>query len=389
MGLRLFSQKSNRTISRASALPVDAVSLGRLYIKILTAEDLDVPITKESPKLRCVVNDGAKEYATDYCAMKHTIQFKQEFYIDLNSLSDFTLTLQTEENVLEKTSKRFWGQNKGTKTDDLERYIHPRNRAIAQTRVSIQSIQSECSATIRSASLVLVNGWYRNVRSNFLSNKPKHPEGTQIREKAIGKIKVQLFFLPGVNSETEDLPNTMKACEQVMNIRRFYHTCWKKGYMYQLGGDVKYWKKQYYKLQGGYLFAYSDSLTTPRSVVDLSKVIALNVKLTPDASEYYSEPQTSIKDLPKDQNNNNIYQSNTYLMDDSRFVVNQSYNSNDRRTHEGLIFSLKNGFQCIFSNGEKMEFFCDLSLDHKQWTNILNTIIGRVPIWPIWLSKET
>lgn len=50
-------------------------------------------------------------------------------------------------------------------------------------------------------------------------------------------------------------------------------------------------------------------------------------------------------------------------------------------------FSVKNGFQLMFDNGEKMEFFCDTADERERWLDILRAMIGRIPAWPSWLGE--
>ncbi|KAG0181593.1 Bud site selection protein bud4 [Apophysomyces sp. BC1034] len=53
-----------------------------------------------------------------------------------------------------------------------------------------------------------------------------------------------------------------------------------------------------------------------------------------------------------------------------------------------LSFSVKNSFQIIFDNGEKIEFFCDSAEDRKRWLEVLKVMLGKIPSWPVWMEED-
>jgi hypothetical protein len=46
---------------------------------------------------------------------------------------------------------------------------------------------------------------------------------------------------------------------------------------------------------------------------------------------------------------------------------------------------VKNSFQFTFSNGEKIDFFCDTERERDLWVNTLSAAIRAMPLWPDWL----
>jgi hypothetical protein len=46
---------------------------------------------------------------------------------------------------------------------------------------------------------------------------------------------------------------------------------------------------------------------------------------------------------------------------------------------------VKNSFQFTFSNGEKIDFFCDTERERDVWVNTLSAAIEAMPQWPEWL----
>ncbi|KAL0085971.1 hypothetical protein F4703DRAFT_1852484 [Phycomyces blakesleeanus] len=382
MNLKLFplGLYNKRSIESLSGID-ESVYKGRLYIKIDAAKDLDFPVTKDSPKIRCVLNNGTKEQATEYCPMKHTIAFQQEFYIDVDVTSEFTLVLQAQEPTpslqasrYDQSLRRLWDQAINTRTTDaLQRYIRPMDRAIAQARISIKNIVSQASSSSFSASIALVNGWYRSAGSSLLGNKLKKRSSLIGQEKAVGKMEVQFFFLPDSDVETDNLPSTMNECEEAYSIQKFHLTCWKTGSMTQFGGDAKSWQRRFYRLEGGYLIACDESSHTFVAIIDLSKVIllAVNHKIIIHASE------------PQQHKRSSCYTFGHYTKSSTSLLPHLLH-----ATLEQSNKTIENGFQCVFGNGDKIEFSCDSQRDCERWLDVLKVIIGRVPTWPKWLKSS-
>ncbi|KAL0086321.1 hypothetical protein J3Q64DRAFT_1739449 [Phycomyces blakesleeanus] len=396
MNLKLFplGLYNKRSIESLSGID-ESVYKGRLYIKIDAAKDLDFPVTKDSPKIRCVLNNGTKEQATAYCPMKHTIAFQQEFYIDVDVTSEFTLVLQAQEPTpslqasrYDQSLRRLWDQAINTRTTDaLQRYIRPMDRAIAQARISIKNIVSQASSSSFSASIALVNGWYRSAGSSLLGNKLKKRSSLIGQEKAVGKMEVQFFFLPDSDVEMDNLPSTMNECEEAYSIQKFHLTCWKTGSMTQFGGDAKSWQRRFYRLEGGYLIACDESSHTFVAIIDLSKVIllAVNHKIIIHASEPQQHKRSSCYTF------GHYTKSSTSLLphllhatlEQSNKTIENGNSNNDTDTDTD-----KSSFQCVFGNGDKIEFSCDSQRDCERWLDVLKVIIGRVPTWPKWLKSS-
>ncbi|KAI9010880.1 hypothetical protein CLU79DRAFT_448618 [Phycomyces nitens] len=381
MNLKLFpvGLYTKRSMESISSIDLSTYK-GRLYIKIDAAKDLDFPIVKDSPNIRCVLHNGSREQTTDYCPMKHTIPFQQEFYIDVDATSEFTLVLQAQEPVTvppasryDQPLRRLWDQAINTRTDALQRYIRPMDRAIAQTRISVKNIVSEASTNTCSASLALVNGWYRSAGNSLLGNKLKKRSSLIGQEKAVGKMEVQFFFLPESETETDCMPSTMSECEQGFSTQRFHLTCWKTGSMTQLGGDAKSWQRRFYRLEGGNLIACDESLQTI-AVIDLSK----HKRSSCYTFGNYTKSSASL--LPQ------LLQ--TAIEQSKKTVEYENADADANGDADADDNTDKSSFQCVFGNGDKIEFSCDSQSDCERWLDVLKVIIGRVPAWPKWLKND-
>lgn len=135
---------------------------------------------------------------------------------------EFTLTLQTAREPSQL--RRIFS------TQRLARYINRNDGALAQARIAFRNVEPRCRFRLCNASLALVNSWYRPLRPNLIKR--------HVREKAVGKITVSLFFLPA-KATALAYPSDLQGCEQIVNMQRYYRTCWQSGYMFQKGADLK------------------------------------------------------------------------------------------------------------------------------------------------------
>jgi hypothetical protein len=157
--------------------------------------------------------------------------------------------------------------------------------------------------------------------------------------------------------------------------RRWHENVWRTGYMSQMGGDVnvssifyvpyllhrsfrahlsvfsyyQFWRRRYYKAVGARLLAYHDTHLAPRAAIDLTQA----VRLTSNGRLIFGTPQSPEQ------------------------------SSNHSETSEEDC--VKNSFQFTFSNGEKIDFFCDTERERDVWINTLRAALRSIPQWPEWL----
>lgn len=124
-----------------------------------------------------------------------------------------------------------------------------------------------------------------------------------------------------------------------------------KGNLSQLGGDCKYWRRRYFKLNIGTftLMAYSETSHKPRVSINLKKAVRV-----------IEDKQTLVEPMT---------------------VVSSSSGAKQRRRsafadhEEGSMF-VDEGFRIKFSNGEIIDFYADDGATKRRWIDGLRRVIG-------------
>ncbi|KAJ1996272.1 Bud site selection protein bud4 [Coemansia spiralis] len=85
------------------------------------------------------------------------------------------------------------------------------------------------------------------------------------------RLQLQLFYIPECPLfREEELPKTLSECEMAMEVCSFHNRTLNSGYMSQRGGDTRFWRRRYFRLIGGFLFAYHEDTKEPRCFIDLN-----------------------------------------------------------------------------------------------------------------------
>ncbi|KAJ2556161.1 Bud site selection protein bud4 [Coemansia sp. RSA 1933] len=85
------------------------------------------------------------------------------------------------------------------------------------------------------------------------------------------RLQLQLFYIPECPLfHEEELPRTLSECEMAMEVCNFHNRTLNSGYMSQRGGDTRFWRRRYFRLIGGFLFAYHEETMEPRCFIDLN-----------------------------------------------------------------------------------------------------------------------
>ncbi|KAJ2853015.1 Bud site selection protein bud4, partial [Coemansia erecta] len=85
------------------------------------------------------------------------------------------------------------------------------------------------------------------------------------------RLQLQLFYIPECPLfREEELPKTLSDCEMAMEVCNFHNRTLNSGYMSQRGGDTRFWRRRYFRLIGGFLFAYHEDTKEPRCFIDLN-----------------------------------------------------------------------------------------------------------------------
>ncbi|KAG2172088.1 hypothetical protein INT43_001565 [Umbelopsis isabellina] len=383
-----------RSTDLLSQMVPESASRGRLYLKVVAAQDLDFPFPAKDMEARCVLNEGTYEYASPTSRLSRNTEFGHEFKLETHDFLDFTITIHvnTPDRNTTTLSRLLSTQRKG-RTDGLSKYINSEDGALAQVRISFQDIMSECKSKICTATFHLVNGWYKDSTSPLLAGRNRTAR-RPIREKVVGKLLVKLAYLPGVDpkcsaiSQKYSLPPSLEACEEALNIRRWHETCWHAGYMSQQGGDLNFWRRRFYKAVGARLYSHTDTNHSLRTIIDLSKAEIMTVGHDIVAHSQEAHVLEMIEQLPSHENDLSP-PIRPASVNSSRMSISSENRRNSRLNvdSDSLYCAVKNSMRIIFSNGDHIDFFCDSSAERTQWVDVLKNIVGRVPEWPEWLRE--
>lgn len=133
---------------------------------------------------------------------------------------------------------------------DLQRYVHEKDGSICQTLFAPDRFMTDGSLD-QTASLMLVNNWYRTTQNSMNSSTPSlllrktstlmkkkssHMSTAIVREKAVGKVYVQCLYL---KIQGNHIPRDLDEAVEALNAKRFHNTDWQSGHLSQLGGNVK------------------------------------------------------------------------------------------------------------------------------------------------------
>lgn len=161
--------------------------------------------------------------------------------MDVDPDQQIALTIHVERGKKSNPAFSTW-YHKIKSSSDLQRYVHEKDGSICQTLFSPDRFMNGSSLE-QTASLMLVNGWYRillnnNSSSSLLSFKKKKPTAPAAlaREKAVGKVVVQCL---SVEAYGDRLPETMDEAIEGINANRFHQTVWQSGYLSQCGEDER------------------------------------------------------------------------------------------------------------------------------------------------------
>ncbi|KAG2172036.1 hypothetical protein INT43_001513 [Umbelopsis isabellina] len=319
---------------------------GKLYVRLVAVQDTNVPIPSEPTYVRAILNDGTYEHLTKYVLLGRHMQFDQEFKISANSRLDFSLSLhvRADSHVKPKTPfARLLANNKKAEPE-LSNYVNRSDGSIGVTRISFGDMIDECRSKLCSATFPCQNEWFLDFTQS--GNKV---ESSQANPRAIGKLVLHMVYLPETKERHVKYPRDIDDCMKGFDARRWHESVWRVGNMSQMGGDINFWRRRYYKAVGARLLAYHDTHLAPRAAIDLTQVI----RLTSNGKVMFGHPSQSP--------------------DQSQQLLQPEEDS------------VKNSFQFTFSNGEKIDFFCDTERERDLWVNTLSAAIRSMPQWPDWL----
>ncbi|KAH8551886.1 hypothetical protein BGW37DRAFT_492790 [Umbelopsis sp. PMI_123] len=339
-----FTKSKQRSAAHATKSPKDIP--GKLYVRVVAVQDINVPIPSEPTYVRCILNDGTYEHLSKYVILGRHMQFDQEFKITANSRLDFSLSLHVRPDSHVKPKApitRLLNSHKKV-APELSQFVNRPDGAIGSTKINFGDMMDECRNKLCSATFPSQNDWAIDV-----SRTIDKLESTKVKPKTVGKLVLHLVYLPGTKDRNIKYPRDIDECMRGFDNRRWHENVWRTGYMSQMGGDVNFWRRRYYKAVGARLLAYHDTHLAPRAAIDLTQA----VRLTSNGRLIFGTPQSPEQ------------------------------SSNHSETSEEDC--VKNSFQFTFSNGEKIDFFCDTERERDVWINTLRAALRSIPQWPEWL----
>ncbi|KAJ2162031.1 Bud site selection protein bud4 [Coemansia sp. RSA 552] len=239
------------------------------------------------------------------------------------------------------------------------------------------------------------------------------------------RVHLQMFFIPECPLfREEELPKTLSECEMAMEVCAFHNRTLNSGYLSQRGGDTRFWRRRYFRLIGGFLFAYHEESKLPRCFIDLNDATRIidrhHAKAGGDrglmrsqrrsqrpahrrsgsdhsgqaagpaahgGSGYASDSEpTDLVDIADPalrratlRRRQRQHQSGTHTEDSGVFSATSSDGQPDN--------AMQHGFSIQFGEGGLIEFYAESAEEKRVWVEIIKRVIGCIPKIPSWLIK--
>ena len=145
-------------------------------------------------------------FVTIYTVYKHVFHI----YSDVEPSSEFTITLVAGQPTKSNQFRKLLGNRRRTRTDSILRYVNRMDGALAQTRVSLESIKAQCQSKLCKASFALINGWYQYARLGGIIPTHKKDKNGCVPEKAVGKVTVEMCYIPCEASKVNNAIDVQK-----------------------------------------------------------------------------------------------------------------------------------------------------------------------------------
>lgn len=236
--------------------------------------------------------------------------------------------------------------------------------------VAFSQYENEIYGRAATFEIPCYNEWSKTTASGGTSGAKVRREPYQI-----AVLQVQMMFVPRA-SKSEALPGSIK---EALNDLRLAVATQKRGedeakdkaaakeeeekknpavaltgYLSQLGGDCKYWRRRYFKLDGPTLTAYSETSHKPRVSINLSKAL----RVIEDKS---SLTQPTV-----------VVGSDTSTTSSGRRRRKSAF-----AEHEEAFMFVDEGFRVRFANGEIIDFYADDKAAKHAWVQGLNAVIVK------------
>ncbi|KAF6837291.1 GTP binding protein [Colletotrichum plurivorum] len=370
---------------------------GRLFVKVTGVKDLDLPIPRnERTWFSLTLDNGVHCVTTAWLELARNAPIGQEFELVVPNDLEFQLTLNVKlekplpkkvvvqsptKAVKPKTStfSRVFASPKKRKEMELrareeeervaaqQREAQARQMKVAPTAwdllsplaaedgsfarsyVCLKEHESRCYGRPYVVDVACFNEWATEEAAFASSVKSKRGNTAVVRRAPykIGKLELQLLFVPRPKGATEDdMPKSMNSCIRELKAAEERLAKNWEGHLSQQGGDCPYWRRRYFKLVGTKLTAYHEATRQPRATINLA-----NAKRLIDDRRALTEKETTGKNGRRRR---------------SAFAEEE----------EGYMF-VEEGFRIRFNNGEIIDFYADTAEDKEGWMEALTDVVGR------------
>ncbi|KAI9494114.1 hypothetical protein BDB00DRAFT_334405 [Zychaea mexicana] len=203
-------------------------AFGKLYVRVSAAEDLLLPLPKETTYARCVVSDGHFEYMSRYEALGQKVAFDYECIVDAqpNMIITVSLHVRPDVHVRPKTGLTKWLTSARKQRETINGYVHFDDGSIGQSRFALGHMIQACNQKSYVASFDCFNSWY--ARSS--KERQRQLRGEEDVLKVVGSLNVEMLYLP-VSDPSLPIPRSLRECDLALRIRQWHQTCWHSGYL--------------------------------------------------------------------------------------------------------------------------------------------------------------
>ncbi|ANB15311.1 Bud4p [Sugiyamaella lignohabitans] len=333
---------------------------------------------EKKAKFNLTLDNGIHCITTGYTDLKRTSFLDEEFELTVGEELEFILSMKTkwvkQPTVVRKVVP---APNPVVKTFETKSRhgiskLFTQKRRVATPESAPQPVVQENIRNDNWESLVAADGSFARAYIDFsqyekeIFGKPGTFELSCFNEWAktaskskrapykIGTLQVQLMFVPRA-SPNEILPTSIKqALEELKRTKPTQKAIKIEGYLSQLGGDCKYWRRRFFILEGTTLTAHSEASKKPRATINLAKA----VQVVEDKSSL-TKPVVQV-------------------------------GSNRRKsafaeTEAGASF-VDQGFRIQFGNGEMIDFYADTAEEKSEWILGVEKSIKQSPQSKSWVS---
>lgn len=356
---------------------------GRLLLKILSVRDVSLPnIEEKNAKYNITLDNGVHCITTSMKPLHRTSTIEEEFELSVDNQLEFIITLKAkwpktkQSTVIRKPVPAPHRDVRDTRSRSgfTKIFSSSKKRGVTPSSPQVSSIVTKEISTPDSWEGLLSNDGYFGRSYIDFSQYEKEVYGrsavfeiscfnewsrtsqkTRRSPYGICRLQLQMMFIPRIEAN-EILPRSIHEANEIIKSATNVQLPYMEGFLSQLGGDCKYWRRRYFTLTNTTLTAHSESSRKPRATINLSKA----VKVVDDKS---SLTQPTI------------------------VVGSNRRKSAFAEQEEGFLF-VEEAFRLRFANGEIIDFYADSREAKKKWVTVLTETIGaKIPLRSPWVEQ--